>query len=496
MSERDGRPDPDALLQKIEKEHRGRLTIFLGAAAGVGKTYAMLEAARERQTEGVDVVIGWIETHGREETKRLAEGLSGVEPLFIDYRGKQLAEMDLDAILQRKPEIALVDELAHANIAGSRHIRRFQDVEDLLAVGIDVYSTLNIQHIESLNDVVAQITGVIVRETVPDRILENADVVRLIDISPEELIKRLQDGKVYIPAQAAQALQKFFRAGNINALRELSLRYTARRVDKALQNYMVENRIDGPWPASGRIMVCVGDNPSSAQLIRAAHRLANGMQSELLAVHIEPSVRSSQVSDAANEKTINNLRLAEDLGAVIITAIADDVCAEIVEIARKHNVAAIVVGRPRHTRLRAEVLIFGCGGFVVMFNSGAGQTSGDHAGELLLDATKVFILHICQFGEFCLVLRFQSRSGFPPITRTHVLAILILALVGHFLLQRLCLPHLRRLQVIFLIEDGIVGVVVPRNRRHRPAGRIEFAQAQGHFLTGRFGDRQIGGLAG
>ena len=296
---------------------------------------------------------GGSKRNGREETKRLVDGLIRIEPLYIEYHGKQWAEMNLESILKRKPSIALVDELAHTNIPGSRHVRRFQDVEDLLAAGIDVYSTLNIQHIESLNDVVAQITGVVVRETVPDRILEKADVVRLIDISPEELIKRLKDGKVYIPEQATKALHKFFRAGNINALRELSLRYTARRVDKELQDYMLENRIDGPWPASGRVMVCVGDNPFSAQLIRAAHRLATGMQSELLALHIEPLSRASQGSDANNEKTIKNLRLAEDLGAKTITAIADDVCAEILEIARTHNVASIVVGRPAQSRLRA-----------------------------------------------------------------------------------------------------------------------------------------------
>ena len=353
MNDREGRPDPDVLLKKFGKGERGQLTLFLGAAAGVGKTYAMLEAARERQTEGIDVVIGWVETHGREETRRLVEGFACIDPLQIEYRNKQWSEMDLEAILKRKPGLVLVDELAHANIPGSRHVRRFQDVEDLLAAGIDVYSTLNIQHIESLNDVVAQITGVVVRETVPDRIMETAEVVRLIDISPEELIKRLKDGKVYIPEQASKALHKFFRAGNINALRELSLRYTARRVDKELQDYMVENRIDGPWPAAARVMVCVGDNPLSAQLIRAAHRLATGMQSELLALHVEPSARSSQVSDAANEKTIKNLRLAQDLGAKTITAIADDVSAEIMEIARNQNVAAIVVGRPEKSRLKA-----------------------------------------------------------------------------------------------------------------------------------------------
>ena len=352
MNSKDSRPDPDALLQKLQKENRGRLTIFLGAAAGVGKTYAMLEASRDRLNEGKDLVAGWVETHGRAETERLLEGLPILEPRKIEYRNKLWDEMHLDQILIRKPDIILVDELAHTNIPGSKHVRRFQDVEEILEAGIDVYTTLNIQHIESLNDVVTQITGIAVRETVPDRIVEKADVVRLIDIPPEELITRLKDGKVYIPDQASKALQKFFRAGNINALRELSLRYTARRVDDELQDYMRENRIDGPWPASGRVMVCVGHSPFSAQLIRAAHRLATGLQSELLALHIEPASHSIESGNVDNNRISLNFRLAEDLGAKTITAFADNIFTEIIDIARKQNVTAIVVGRPQRSIFR------------------------------------------------------------------------------------------------------------------------------------------------
>ena len=245
MAKEDRRPDPDALLQKIQKEEKGKLTVFLGAAAGVGKTYAMLEAAHDRLLEGVNVAIGWLETHGRQETEKLAIGLARIEPKNIEYRDKVLQEMDIDAILAAKPELVLVDELAHTNIPGSRHVRRFQDVEELLDNGIHVYTTVNIQHIESLNDIVAKITGIVVRETVPDHILEQADSIQLIDIPPEELIKRLKEGKVYIPDQAAHALKKFFRTGNINALRELSLRFTASHVDQDLVEYMKQQNIEG-----------------------------------------------------------------------------------------------------------------------------------------------------------------------------------------------------------------------------------------------------------
>ncbi|MBP2643558.1 MAG: kdpD 3 [Firmicutes bacterium] len=282
----ENRADPDMLLHKISRSEMGKLTVFLGASAGVGKTYTMLETAHERLREGIDVVIGWVETHGRRETESLVSGLPVILPKLITYRDKTMQEMDIDAILARRPDIVLVDELAHTNIQESRHVRRFQDVEELLKAGINVYTTLNIQHIESLNDVVAQITGIIVRETVPDYVMEQADNVQLIDISPQDLIKRLQEGKVYVAGQAEQALQNFFRQGNINALREMALRFMARRVDSDLSEYMREHKIDGPWPASGKVMVCVGASPFSAQLIRAACRLAAGLQAEWLAVHI------------------------------------------------------------------------------------------------------------------------------------------------------------------------------------------------------------------
>jgi two-component system sensor histidine kinase KdpD len=347
----DNRPNPDVLLEKIHKETKGKLTVFLGAAAGVGKTFTMLEAAHDRLAGGAHVVIGWIETHGRAETEKLVAGLPRIAPKIIKYRGKELTEMDTDALLREKPELVLVDELAHTNIPGSRHVRRFQDVEELLAAGINVYTTLNIQHIESLNDVVAQITGVIVRETVPDSVVEQADNIQLIDIPPEDLIKRLKEGKVYVPGQVEQALKKFFRPGNINALRELALRFTASRVDQDMAEYMRSHQIAGPWPAAGRVMVCVSASPFSAQLIRAARRLSGGLHADLLAVHIETMGRRFPMGDKERDRVARNLRLAEDLGGKTLTVVGKDLVQEILDVARSHNVTAIVIGKPQHSRL-------------------------------------------------------------------------------------------------------------------------------------------------
>lgn len=346
------RPDPEELLRQIHRENRGRLTVFLGAAAGVGKTYTMLADAHDRLAEGVQVAIGWVETHGRAETEKMAAGLPRITPEVLEYRGKRMAEMNIDAILEQKPELVLVDELAHTNVSGSRHVRRFQDVEELLNAGIDVYTTLNIQHIESLNDVVAQITGVIVRETVPDSFVEQADYIQLIDIPPEDLIKRLKDGKVYISGQAQQALKSFFRPGNINALRELALRFTADRVDRDMTQYMRQNRIDGPWPAAGRVMVCVSASPFSAQLIRAAHRLARGLRADFLAVYVDTPSRRFPMGEKEQDRVWRNLQLAEELGGKIVTVAGNDIAEEMITVARNENVTAVVIGKPRHSRWR------------------------------------------------------------------------------------------------------------------------------------------------
>src|SRR5215831_4245280 len=264
------RPDPDALLDRVKQEEarqrRGKLKVFLGAAAGVGKTYAMLEAAREQRAKGVDLVIGYVETHRRAETDALLEGLELLPPRLIDYRGTALREFDLDAAVARRPSVILVDELAHTNASGCRHAKRWQDVLELLDTGISVYTTMNVQHLESLNDVVGKITGVVVRETVPDSVFEGADEVELIDLPPDDLLQRFKEGKVYMPAQAEEAVRNFFRKGNLIALRELALRCAAERVDAQMRLYMREHAIEKVWPARERLLVSVGPGPSTARL--------------------------------------------------------------------------------------------------------------------------------------------------------------------------------------------------------------------------------------
>ena len=335
----------ETLLAAANKEQRGKLTVFLGAAAGVGKTCSMLQEAHARLREGTDIVLGLVLTHGRKETAALLEGLPRIPEQEIEYHGKMLQEMDLDAILRRRPQLVVVDELAHSNVPGSRHQRRYQDVEELLAAGIDVYTAVNIQHIESLNDVVAQITGSIVRETVPDAFFELADDIRLIDIPPKELLQRLKEGKVYRPQQAQQALRGFFRQGNISALRELALRFTARHVDQDMLAYMRLHKIEGPWPASGKVMVCVSASPFSAQLIRAAQRLAQGLHAEFLAVHIETPERRFPHGDKERERLWRNLNLAKELGGQILTTAGTDFVETVLQIAVRENVTAIVVGK-------------------------------------------------------------------------------------------------------------------------------------------------------
>lgn len=348
--EKEKRIDPDELLASLEKEGLGKLTIFLGAAAGVGKTYAMLEAAGEKLSEGLDVVVGLVETHGRAETEAMLKGLPIIPTKSRDYKGRNFYEMDLDAILARRPQIVIVDELAHTNVIGSRHKKRYMDVQELLAAGINVYTTLNIQHLETLNDIVAQITGVTVRETVPDQILETASQIKLIDIPPEELIQRLKEGKVYVAGQAAEALKKFFRPGNINALRELALRYTAKRVDRQLESYMRVHGIAGPWPTGEKVLVCISSSPFSAKLVRIAKKMASSQNAEWLAVHVHPSVHHPSRNEAERDSMEKNLRLAETLGAEIIGITGDDVAEEILELARKRNVSQIIIGKPGNTR--------------------------------------------------------------------------------------------------------------------------------------------------
>ncbi len=311
----DLRPSPEALLEQAAHEQRSRLKIFAGAAPGVGKTYAMLQEAQERRREGVDVVVGVVETHGRAETRALLAGLEVIPRRAVEYRGTTLEEMDLDAVLRRRPALVLVDELAHTNAPGSRHPKRFSDVEELLAAGIDVYTTVNIQHLESLNDVVAQITGVRVRETVSDRFFERADELRLIDVTPEDLIQRLREGKVYMPAAAESAIRNYFQPGNLTALRELALRHTAERVDEQMRTYMQAHAVPGVWAVAERIMVCVSGGRLSERLVRAARRMADGRHAGWIAVFVETAA-FHRLPDAERDRVARLLRLAVMRSAV------------------------------------------------------------------------------------------------------------------------------------------------------------------------------------
>lgn len=347
------RPDPDQLLAQVQAEEaqrtRGQLKIFLGYVAGVGKTYAMLEAAHQRQREGVDVIIGYIETHRRAETEALVAGLELIPRKQVDYRGAHLPEMDVDAVLARHPQLALVDEFAHTTAPGSRHPKRYLDVEELLTAGIDVYTTLNIQHLESLNDVVAQITGVIVRETIPDRLLDAAAEIEVIDLPPGELLQRLQEGKVYVPEQAARAMQKFFRQGNLTALREMALRRAAARVDDQMRAYMQTRAIPGPWPAHERLLVLLGPNPLSERLVRAARRLADELNAEWFALYVE-APGHADLAPHQREQVAQALHLAEELGAKALTQPGQVVAEAALAYARQHNITKIIVGKPLRAR--------------------------------------------------------------------------------------------------------------------------------------------------
>ena len=350
------RPDPDELIARMNDAEsaarRGKLTIFFGSAPGVGKTYAMLVAARaEVEDESRDVVVGIVETHGRKETAALVLGLEMLPRKHVAHRGITLEELDLDAALARRPAIVVVDELAHTNAPGLRHTKRWQDVEELLAAGIDVYTTLNVQHLESLNDVVAQITGVVVRETVPDEVFEGAYEVRVVDLPVDELRDRLREGKVYGKAQAERAAQEFFREGNLTALRELALRRTAERVEAKMRSYKAAHGIEATWATSERILVCVSPSPSSERLIRAARRMAASAHAELLGVYVETPA-AVRLGAADRERLARNMRLVESLGGESITLRGEDAATETVAYARKRNVTKIVLGKPTHSRWR------------------------------------------------------------------------------------------------------------------------------------------------
>jgi two-component system sensor histidine kinase KdpD len=351
MAEPVNRPEPEALLTELKKAGRGRLKIFLGAAPGVGKTYAMLEAAQRRRKEGTEVLVGVLETHGRAETELLMDGLDVLPRKQIVYRDRTFTEMDLDGILKRRPRLAIVDELAHTNVPGSRHVKRYQDVAEILDTGIDVYTTLNIQHLESLNDIIARIARIRVRETVPDSVLDQADEIELIDLPPEDLIERLKQGKVYVKDQAARAITHFFSRGNLTALRELTMRAAAERIDADMLNYMKAHAISGPWPTRERIMVCVNEAAIGQKLVRSAQRSADRLRSSWMAVHVQ-TANEEQLKEDAKDRIQETLSLAERLGAeVVVLPGSIDVAGELLEYARTRNVSRIMVGRPRKRSL-------------------------------------------------------------------------------------------------------------------------------------------------
>src|SRR5262245_14883651 len=380
----EARRDPEAFLERARQEEarraRGKLKVFFGAAAGVGKTYAMLEAAREQRVAGVDVVAGVVETHKRAETEALLAGLEILPPRQIEYHGTTLKEFDLDAALARRPTIILVDELAHTNAPGSRHAKRWQDVHELLDAGINVYTTVNVQHLESLNDVVAKITGIVVRETVPDSVLEQADEVELVDLPPDDLLQRLKEGKVYVPEQAREAIQNFFRKGNLIALRELALRATAERVDAQMRVYMREHAIEKVWPAAERLLVCIGPSPFSARLVRTARRMAERLGAEWIVAYVE-TPGQLRLPPEVRDRVIQTMRLAEQLGAETVTLTGQRMSDEILAFAPAKNVTKIVIGKPARTfwkRILAgsivDALVDGSGDIDVYVTSGERET--------------------------------------------------------------------------------------------------------------------------
>ncbi|HZN60439.1 MAG TPA: sensor histidine kinase KdpD, partial [Planctomycetota bacterium] len=354
----DSRPDPETLLHRAKLEEgrgdRGKLKIFLGAAPGVGKTYAMLEEARKLSSQHVDVAVGYIEPHVRPETAALILGLELLPPRIVEYRNMKLRELDVDAALRRRPTLLLVDELAHSNAPGSRHLKRWQDVEELLEAGIGVYTTLNVQHVESLKDIVARITGVTVRESVPDAFLDGADEIELVDIAPDELLERLRAGKVYVPQEAERAISNFFCKENLIALRELALRGAAERVNAELEDYRKAHDERPVWSTSERLLVCVGPSPFSSKLVRATRRMAASLKAPWLAAHVERP-GSGPLTDAAKNQLSQNLRLAEELGAEVVRIGGENVAAAVVEYARQRNVTKIVVGKPLQPRWKEAI---------------------------------------------------------------------------------------------------------------------------------------------
>ncbi|MFO0565430.1 MAG: sensor histidine kinase KdpD [Polyangiaceae bacterium] len=445
----EGRPDPEQLLLRAEaeaaaerKKSRGKLTVFFGAAPGVGKTFSMLqEAAVERDVEGRDVVAGLVETHGRFETTTLLAGFELLPRRALEYRGTTLHEFDLDAALARKPGLLLVDELAHTNAEGSRHPKRWQDVEELLEAGIDVMTTLNVQHLESLNDLVARITGVVVRETVPDSVIDGADEMKLIDLPPEELLARLKEGKVYVPAAAERAMENFFRKGNLIALRELALRTTAERVDADMQAWRLAQGIERTWGVRERILVCISPSPHSAALLRAGRRIASRLHAEWFAANVETPL-TQNLASAERARMTQHLHLAEALGAETVTLKGQSAAEELLAFAREHAVTKIVVGKQRVRRWRdrlrtsfVDELVVGSGDIDVYVTAGevdapaareaplAAPGSPSPGSELRFHVSAALVVAAATAVAFWLF----GRGALADVVMTYLLGIVLVA---------------------------------------------------------------------
>jgi two-component system sensor histidine kinase KdpD len=493
------RASPDALLAAAEREARGKLRIFLGAAPGVGKTYAMLSAARAAKAAGRDVVVGIVETHGRAETEALVQGLDVLPRTGIAYRGRLVPEFDLEAALARHPGLLLVDEYAHSNIDGSRHPKRWQDVQELLAAGIDVWTTLNIQHVESLNDVVQRITGVRVRETVPDTALQKADEIILVDLPSDELIKRLADGKVYVEDTASRAVESFFKPSNLTALRELALRRVAARVDSDLVERMQGSAIEGPWAAGERLLVCVGPDVAAERVVREAKRLADLLDASWFAVTVERPGRTFSAADRARLEA--GMRLASSLGAETHSLVASDIAAELLRFARFENVTQIVVGKARPRRLHflprhtlVDALVKAASGVAVHVVTAEAPDTG-RRGTWRLPSPGPIAGYVA--GALCVALATIIGLGLtefialPNVSMLYLLAVLVPAMaygvwpaifasVLSFLAYNFCFidpvgtftvarPHELLALLIFLIVAALISTIAGRAREQTRA---------------------------
>ena len=427
------RPDPDQLLKRAQAEEtrRGKLKIFFGAMAGVGKTYSMLEAARHRKKDGGEVVVGYVETHKRAETEALLEGLEILPRKTVSYKNVDLPEFDIDAALKRNPSLILVDELAHTNAPGSRHLKRWQDVEELLNAGIDVYTTLNVQHCESVNDIVTQVTGVIVRETVPDTFIEKANEIELVDLPSEDLLKRLKEGKVYLGAQAEHAAENFFQPGNLIALRQLALRYTAKNVDAQMRSFKGLHSVSKIWNVGERFLVCISESPSAMNLIRAAKRIASEIGAPWTVAYVEST--SLRQTEAGGRRVMEMLRFAEKLGAETVTLNGQDASDELIAFARANNITKLIIGKPMRTRWQELVsgsivnnLARKCGEIDLYVISGERQTGQP---PFKMDAPAKTFSWKNALGALCIVA-LCTAVNFPLASHLEPVNLVLIYLLG------------------------------------------------------------------